>query len=83
MKYHERERNQLANCMLLTREENGSGGKSDILPEVWFADKEKNYLEKHLIPQDKNLWGIENFDDFIAARKDLIRNKFKSLLVQE
>ena len=83
MKYRDRERNQLANCMLLTREENGSGGKSDILPEVWFADKEKNYLEKHLIPQDKNLWGIENFDDFIAARKDLIRNKFKSLLVQE
>jgi uncharacterized protein with ParB-like and HNH nuclease domain len=83
MKYHDRERNQLANCMLLTREENGSGGKSDTLPEVWFADKEKNYLEKHLIPQDKKLWEIENFDDFIAARKDLIGNKFKSLLVQE
>jgi hypothetical protein len=29
MRYHDAERNQLANCMLLTQAENGAGGKSD------------------------------------------------------
>ena len=32
IKYREHARNQLANCMLLTREENGAGGKRDKLP---------------------------------------------------
>src|SRR5205823_10525238 len=35
MKYKESERNQLPNCMLLSREENGAGGKSDIPPDKW------------------------------------------------
>ena len=41
MKYREGERNQLANCMLLTAEENGAGGKSATPPEEWFAEKDK------------------------------------------
>jgi hypothetical protein len=81
MKYHEAERNQLANCMLLSREENGSGGKGDTLPEEWFADKDKDYLNKHLIPADPDLWKMDRFEDFIEERKKLIRERFKSLLV--
>ena len=50
MKYRDAERNQLANCMLLTLEENGAEGKGSILPKDWFAGKDKAYLEKHLIP---------------------------------
>ena len=34
MKYDASIRNQLANCMLLSREENGAGGKSDVLPII-------------------------------------------------
>lgn len=83
MKYKADVRDQLANCMLLTQEENGSGGKSDILPEDWFSDKEESYLEMHLIPKDKELWKIESFEDFIEERKKLIRNKFSYLLVQK
>ncbi len=81
LKYHDAERNQLANCMLLTREENGAGGKWDTLPEVWFSDKDKEYLEKHLIPTDPALWKLERFEDFIAARKELIRSRFRALEV--
>jgi len=81
MKYHEAERNQLANCMLLTREENGSGGKWDTPPAEWFAGKSKSYLEKHLIPQDTSLWKLDRFEDFIEERKKLIREKFEYLLV--
>jgi hypothetical protein len=80
MRYREADRNQLANCMLLTAEENGPGGKSDTPPEEWFADKPQAYLEKHLMPQDPELWKIERFDDFIEARKKLIRQYFKFLL---
>jgi uncharacterized protein with ParB-like and HNH nuclease domain len=83
MKYHEAERNQLANCMLLSREENGAGGKSDILPKDWFSDKDDEYLLMHLIPNDRALWELDSFEDFIAARQALIRNKFKSLLIPD
>lgn len=73
--------NQLANCMLLTREENGAGQKTDILPNIWFENKSLDYLKLHLIPNDPDLWMIERFDDFIAARKILIAEKFNGLLV--
>jgi hypothetical protein len=81
MKYREADRNQLANCMLLTAAENGSGGKRDIPPEVWFANKPDAYLEMHLIPRDPALWKLEKFEEFIEARKKLIRAKFAPLLV--
>jgi uncharacterized protein with ParB-like and HNH nuclease domain len=82
-RYLERDRNQLANCMLLTARENGAGGKSDTLPEQWFVGERSNdaYLDIHLIPKDRRLWKIEQFDDFIEARRNLIREKFKYLLV--
>ena len=81
MKYDVSVRNQLANCMLLSREENGAGGKSDVLPEVWFGDKEPDYLDMHLIPSDPALWKLDRFEDFIEARKELIRKRFHSLIV--
>jgi hypothetical protein len=81
MKYHDAERNQLANCTLLSREENGAGGKWDTPPDEWFANKDKDYLNKHLIPPDPALWKIDRFEDFIEERKKLIREHFKYLLV--
>jgi hypothetical protein len=83
MKYKDADRNQLANCMLLTQQENGSGGKSDTLPGEWFAKRvveEPNYLTMHLIPTDPELWKIERFSDFVAERKKLIRQQFAFLL---
>jgi hypothetical protein len=81
MRYGKEARNQLANCMLLTRTENGAGGKSDTPPEAWFADKSPEYLALHLIPADPALWSMERFDDFIEARKALIAEKFSWLLM--
>lgn len=81
IKYGISERNQLANCMLLSMEENGAGGKSDTLPEDWFTDKNEDYLNMHLIPKDKVLWKLEHFEDFIEARKNLIRAKFSHMLL--
>jgi hypothetical protein len=80
MKYREGERNQLANCMLLTAAENGAGGKSDTPPDEWFKDKGPDYLKRHLIPTDPALWKLERFEDFITERRKLIKAKFDHLL---
>ena len=80
LRYKDAARNQLANCMLLTQQENGAGGKTDIPPEEWFKDKPVEYLERHLIPQDPALWKLDRYEDFLAARKKLILVKFKFLL---
>ena len=58
--------------MLLTREENGPGGKGDTPPERWFEDKDDKYLEIHLIPKDKELWKLDNYEKFIEERKKLL-----------
>lgn len=77
------DRNQIANCMLLTAEENGAGGKWDTKPEEWFDDKSEEYLNLHLIPKDKSHWKLERFDDFIETRKKLILQKFSHLIQKE
>ncbi len=82
MKYYAEDRNQIANCMLLSREENGAGGKSDTPPDEWFADKDDAYLDMHLIPRNKELWHLDRFEEFIAERKKLILAKFAYLLLR-
>ena len=71
---------QLANCMLLTRINNGPENKTNKLPEEWFLDKPEKYLDLHCIPKDRNLWKLENFDSFIIVRKNLISAKFSYLI---
>ena len=82
MKYKQKERDQIGNCMLLTAEENSAGEKSDKSPEEWFVGEHatEEYLNMHLIPEDKELWKIDNYDRFIEERNKLILEKFKSIL---
>ena len=81
LRYKWWERDQIANLMLLTQTENGAGGKRDIPPEQWFEGKTEEYLNMHLIPHDKELWKLDNYPAFIEARKALIADKFKSLVL--
>ncbi|WP_299068142.1 HNH endonuclease family protein [uncultured Psychrobacter sp.] len=83
MRYKAGDRDQIGNCMLLTANENGAGGKTDTLPEDWFADKDDAYLDMHLIPKDKELWRVDNFEQFIEARNQLIIDKFKYMIIQD
>lgn len=80
MKYPWQERDQIGNLMLLTAAENGAGGKTDIVPEEWFADKADEYLDLHLIPKDRELWKLDNYKAFIGARNQLILKKFDYLI---
>lgn len=86
IRYKAEQRDQVANCMLLTAKENGAGGKSDTTPEEWFDAKVKeigsSYLDMHLIPNDRSLWKLENFDRFIEERKKLILDKFSHMLLK-
>jgi len=82
MRYREEARDQLANCMLLSRDENGAGGKRDLLPSDWFADKDDEYLEKHAIPKDRTMWELQRYEDFIVARKRLIKERFVAILTR-
>ena len=79
-RYKANERNQLANLMLLTAKENGAGGKFDDLPSKWFANKDINYLNLHSIPQNKQLWELNKFEEFIVERKKLLENKLQNLI---
>jgi hypothetical protein len=79
-KYSQKDRDRLANCMLLTAEENSR--KTDVLPRDWFKDKSPEYLELHLIPNDPALWELDRFEDFITEREKKIKEKFSYLLVQ-
>lgn len=81
MRYKKPVRDQIANCMLLTARENGFQGKSDQLPDQWFAGKQAAYLEAHMIPQDPDLWRIARFEDFAEARKRLIRTRLEGFLL--
>lgn len=85
--YRAEHRDQLANCMLLTADENGFSGKCDKPPAEWFARSRfssdathERYLQMHLIPEDPALWTLERYDDFVAARKTLIKEKFAYML---
>ncbi len=82
MKYKWQDRDQIGNLMLLTAAENGAGGKTDILPEDWFADKSEEYLDLHLIPRNKELWKMERFEEFLEERNKLILDKFNYLIYQ-
>ena len=82
MQYKKAERNQLAKCMPLTQRENGSGGKTDTLPEAWFevqVAEELNNLDLHLSTKGAGLWKLERFPDFIEESKILIRQQLAYL----
>jgi uncharacterized protein with ParB-like and HNH nuclease domain len=80
LKYKQSDRDQIANCMLLTQQENGAGGKGATAPKDWFEGKTDEYLDMHLIPKDKSLWEMDKFESFIEERKKLIERKFSYLI---
>ena len=68
--------NALANFSLLTKETNLK--LSDRLPEEYFPEIEEKHpgaLASHWIPADPDLWRIERYADFLAARKVLLADE--------
>lgn len=72
-KYLRPEVNAVANFCFLTKDTNLN--ISDTLPEEYFPEVERNHpgaLASQWIPLDKELWKIENYRDFLEARKNLL-----------
>ena len=49
----------------------------------WFSGQSDHYLDMHLIPKQSELWALENYEQFIDARKQLILSKFSYMLQAE
>ncbi len=65
--------NALANFALLTKESNLHLGNS--LPENYFPEMENRnpgVLQSQWIPNDPRLWKIENYLEFLSARRELL-----------
>lgn len=71
--YSRAETNALANFCFLTADTNKE--ISDKLPTDYFPAVESAHpgaLASQWIPMDERLWQIENYRDFLAARRDLL-----------
>ena len=71
--YNKAEVNALANFTFLTQDTNLK--VSNRLPEEYlaaYASKHPGALESHWIPMDRELWKLENYLDFLAARRELL-----------
>jgi len=44
------------------------------LPEAYLPTLSEEMLEKHMIPKDKSLWTISRYDDFLDARRTLVKH---------
>ncbi len=71
--YPRREVNAIANFTFLTQETNIR--ISDRDPSVYLAEfttKNSDAVRSHWIPMDPELWKVENYKEFLAARRKLL-----------
>jgi hypothetical protein len=74
--------NAVANFCFLTKDTNLH--ISDSPPEVYFrniASKHPGALESQWIPMDERLWKLENYRDFLEARRELLAEAANEFLV--
>lgn len=67
---HPRDINNIANLACLTRRTNEE--LNNKLPEDYLPGIDSKLLKQHLIPQDRNLWKMENYLDFLKERRKMI-----------
>lgn len=77
--YRRQQVNALSNFCFLTKDTNLD--ISDRLPEEYFVEVERNHpgaLASQWIPTDPLLWKIENFFEFLEARRVLLAQELNS-----
>lgn len=65
--------NAIANFTFLTQETNLKISSRD--PAEYLEESTKNHpgaVESHWMPTDRELWKVENYKDFLAARRELL-----------
>jgi hypothetical protein len=79
--YDRQEVNALANFTFLTQETNlcvSDRNPAEYLPE--YARKHPGAIDSHWIPMDPQLWQVENYRDFLAARRELLARSANGFL---
>lgn len=62
----------LANLQLLTGRENEA--KQDKPFDEWIRTRNEGFYDRHLIPDDPEFYKLENFDQFVDARGERIKD---------
>ena len=78
-----KEINAVANFTFLTKATNLKISARE--PEEYFAEYEAKHpgaLASHWLPMDRELWKIENYRDFLAARRELLASAANDFLGQ-
>ena len=81
--YQRAEVNALANFCFLTKDTNLQ--ISNRLPEKYFLEIEEKHpgaLESQWIPTDSTLWKIENYSEFLKARRILLAKETNRVLAE-
>ncbi|KYH24017.1 hypothetical protein HAPAU_40960 [Halalkalicoccus paucihalophilus] len=71
--YDKKRVNEIANRVPLTK--SGNIGIFNDHPIDYLPQVERNYpdaLDTHMVPTDRDLWEIDQYEEFLAARRDLI-----------
>ncbi len=67
----------IGNLMLLRSEENLE--KSNQPFDQWIMTRDESFKKRHLIPEDTKLYKLENFEDFVLERDELIKARLQEL----
>lgn len=71
---------RLGNLQLLLGRENVEKGAKEF--GAWIETRDPSFLQRHCIPQDRSLWRVERFLDFVAEREGLIERRIRELHFQ-
>lgn len=69
--------NRLGNLQLLLGRENLE--KNNTPFAQWIQTRDRDFLHRHLIPDEPELWEVEALPDFVRAREQLILQKLRRL----
>ncbi len=50
---------------------------------IGYINISDDYLDLHLIPRNRELWEVENYEKFVEERTRLILEKFDYLIIKE
>ena len=70
--------NRIGNLELLIDRENLEKSNKEF--GQWITTRDANFRKRHLIPDDDNLFHLEYFAEFVAAREELIKKRIQNLL---
>jgi hypothetical protein len=78
-----RDRDEIANLAFLAARPNkkiSNKQPAEYLAEI--ADRHPDRLESQSIPMDRSLWRVECFQDFLAARRELLATAVSRLIAE-